>query len=74
VYAEVLEVLDPLIGRSLAVMCVRSAAVSIGKPAENLDAADFARIEAHLRSSLSGITTADMLDVAVSQIRGRVAA
>jgi hypothetical protein len=71
VFEEAMGVLEPLVGRPMATICLHTTAVCVGKSSENLTAEDLVTIEAQMRALLSAAAPIDAVDAAISALRTR---
>ncbi len=67
------DVLTPHVGEPLAELTVRSAAIAIGKTAQDLHSDDMPRVIEAVRRMMSGVATQAHIDRAVLEIRSRTA-
>jgi len=74
IYDAVVDVLGPLVGKPVAEICIRSAAIKAGRPSEALTVSDLETVLAEVRTSMKPFTSAAVLDAAIADIRSRVAA
>jgi hypothetical protein len=72
IYAAVLDVLSPLVGRPIAEICIRSSTVYLGKRVDELTPADLPHISRTIRDSLGSFTTQAVLERAIGEINERV--
>jgi hypothetical protein len=72
VYAAVLDVLAPLVGRPIAEICIRSSTVYLGKSVDQLTPGDLPHISRTIRESLGSFTTQAVLERAIAEINERV--
>lgn len=72
VYEEAMGILEPLVGRPMATICLRTTAVCIGKASEDMTAEDLMTIEVQMRALLSAAAPVDAVDAAISELRLRV--
>lgn len=62
VMTVVSDALEPYVGRMVAETCVRATALSIGKTADTLEAADVPALEANIRKLLSPVAPQTAID------------
>ena len=74
IYGAVIGVLGPLVGKPVAEICIRSAAIKAGRPSEALTVADLDTVLAEIQTSMKPFTSAAVLDGAIVEIRSRVEA
>lgn len=65
-------VLTPYIGATMADMCVRGTALSVGKMFDTLSTEDLPAIEERARRMLTPLLPASSLDRVLTEIRGGV--
>ena len=65
---RVVEVLGPYVGDTVADTCVRASALSLGKTADDLTAADFPALEANVRRLLGPMAPSDVIDRLLADI------
>jgi len=68
--AAALAALDPLVGPIAASTCVRATALSLGKTAEDLGAADLSALEANVKRLLRPIAPDSVIDDVLRRIEG----
>lgn len=69
VYAATMDVLTPLVGKPVAEICIRSAAMEAGKPATELAMCDLDHVEAKIRADMATFASRELIDRAVVHIR-----
>ena len=65
---QVITVLGPYVGQTVADTCVRATALSLGKTTDDLEAADLPQLEANIRRLLGPVAPATVIDTLVADI------
>lgn len=68
----VIEVLEPLVGKTVADTCVRATAISLGKTADDLDRGDLAALNASIERLLKPVAPLDTVQALIAEIGRRV--
>lgn len=66
---SVIQILEPLIGHSLASTCVRATALGMGKTSEDLAGDDVAALASNVRYVLAPVAPATTVDRVLGQIQ-----
>lgn len=69
----VVEVLEPLVGRTVADTCVRATALSMGKTADDLTPEDLPALSANIERLLKPVAPRATVEATVAEIGRRVA-
>ena len=71
VYTAAADVLTPLVGKTVAQICLRSSAIKAGKSVEGLTTDDLDVLAEDIRVSMRPFASADLLEAAITQIRAQ---
>ncbi|MHB1340527.1 MAG: hypothetical protein ACYC77_05770 [Coriobacteriia bacterium] len=69
---SVVDILEPYVGRMVADTCVRATALSMGKSADELVAADVPALESNVRRLLGPVAPRATIEAILTQIEGGV--
>jgi len=67
------EVLEPLVGETVANTCVRATAIRAGKTSDELEIADLPALEDSIRRLLAPVAPAVVIESTIEELRGAVA-